>query len=153
MRSLKRVGTGVPPSTLRNSWSESGTLIESIRFVPISAFANTARAPRRLNTTVFLLRPFLKWRPRIVSFSPTATSSGATRVTTGALRFFFLASAAGANAAASAVTRRATQAAIMATRRGRGRMRARSSIALVIGGRARPLEALRDPDGVSTPPW
>ena len=41
----------------KNSCSDAGTLMASIFFVPMSALANTARAPSRLNTTVFLLRP------------------------------------------------------------------------------------------------
>ena len=72
----KRVGCGLPALSAKNSCSEAGTLSAIIFLVPTSALANTARAPSRLNTTVFLKRPRMKFLPRIVSVSPTATSSG-----------------------------------------------------------------------------
>src|SRR4051812_20710272 len=136
-RRRNRVGTCCPALVRSKSPTVGGTVITSIFLVEMSAFANTARAWSRLNSTVVFLRPWMKFRPRMVSFSPTATSSGATLVTTGAL----LASAAeGAIVATSAVTSRAAQAAIMAVRRGKGWVRARSSIAACIGERARRLE-------------
>ena len=140
----------MPALTTKNFCTVLGTVTRSIFFVPNSALTNTARAPSRLNTTVFLLRPGMKLRPRIVSASPTATSLGATLVITGA--FFFLAAwAEGATAPATAEATRATDAAAKAARREKGRMRARSSIALVIGRRARRLEANQWADGVITP--
>src|SRR5215207_11507170 len=134
-RSRNRVGTGLPARIVKNFCTVSGTVTRSIFLVPNAALTNTARAPSRLNTTVFLLRPRLKLRPRIVSASPTATSLGATPVITGV--FFFAACADGATAPAAAETMRATEAARKAARRDKGRVRDRSSIALVIGGGAR----------------
>ena len=150
MRRRNRVGMGLPALRAKNSCSESGTLMTSIFLVPTSAFANTARAPSRLNTTVFLKRPGTKCLPRMVRRSPTATSRGVTLVTTGALTFFLAALAvvaAPAVAGAASATRAATKA---ARRSGEG-MRARSSIAPGIGRWSRPLESGSGGDGVSTP--
>ena len=135
-----RVGTGVPALRPKNSCSDAGTLSVISFFVAMSALANTARAPSRLNTTVFLLRPRLKCLPRMVSVSPTATSIGDTLVTTGALTFLRLAAWALGAAPAVAGAASATSAVSMAARRSGEGMRARSSIALVIGGRAGRLE-------------
>ena len=127
-------------------------MTDSIFFVPICALTNTARAPSRLNTTVFRLRPAMKFLPRIVSVSPTATSIGETLVTTGALTFLrFLAWASDASAPDPAEATMATNAAAKAARRDSGRMRARSSIALCIGASTLCLEATERCDGVTTP--
>src|SRR5204863_8581012 len=109
--------------------------------VPYWALTKTARAWARLKTTVFLLRPRRKWRPRMVSDSPTETFIGATFVITGGF-VLLLASAGDATAPADAEATRAARAAIVAARR--GQMRARSSIALHIGGLNAGLEPPED---------
>ena len=61
----------------------SGTMTRICRAVASVFFTKMARAPSRLNTTVFLFLPRLKFLPRIVSVSPTLALSGVTAVTTG----------------------------------------------------------------------
>ena len=83
MRTRKRVATGAPAWMAKNSESEAGTSRRSSFAVPTGAFTKTARAPSRLNTTVFLFLPRRKFFPRISIVSPMATSMGRTEVTTG----------------------------------------------------------------------
>ena len=79
----------------------------------------------------------------MVSVSPIEVFLGLTEVITGAFFFFLAACASGATAPASAEATMAPRAAIVAARRGIGRVRARSSIALDIGRDPSRLERAR----------
>src|ERR1044072_4137169 len=76
----------------------------------------------------------------MVRTSPIATSIGETLVMTGALTFFFACAGAAVAPANAEAIRSAASAAIMATRRGRGDVRATSSIAVRIGRSGARLE-------------
>ena len=85
-RMRKRVAMELPPLLFSSGPSFAGTVTRSSFVVPMIAF--TALPPLRLKTTVFLLRPRRKERPRISSVCPICSFIGVTRVTTGALAFF-----------------------------------------------------------------
>ena len=70
-RTASRVGIGVPFLTTSIFSRRLGSVTFSSLVVPFSALTNTAFAPLRLKATVFLLMPRRKWRPWIVSVSPT----------------------------------------------------------------------------------
>ena len=67
----------------RKGRSVSGTTTRICFAVASVVFTNTARAPSRLKTTVFLFLPRLKLRPRMTIVSPTLGFMGRTEVTTG----------------------------------------------------------------------
>src|SRR4051812_41943119 len=105
----------------RNARRVSGTTTRICLAVASVTFWNTARAPSRLKTTVFLFLPRLKLRPRMTMVSPTLGFIGRTEVTTG---YVFLRLAASAVAGpATAGTSRALRATVKAAGRAKWRMR------------------------------
>ena len=104
-RRRKVVMVAEPLTCLRTGASLSDSLTLRSFEVPTCALTKTARAPSRLNSTVFLLRPRLKLRPLIVSVLPMLVCIGETDVTTGYFFAFFLEAVAVAAPAVAGASR------------------------------------------------
>src|SRR3954470_9372177 len=99
MRNLKRAVLRLPSARP----AAAGTITTSLRELDRFGLAKAVRRPGPRKMTVFRRRFELKRLPRMVSFPPTGSLIGVTRVIDGRLLFFFAKAPAGMASPTSAI--------------------------------------------------